>query len=63
MDGVQHELSRMGTGCVRTEVSVPEKNVHVVPTTGGMPGRASVHKYQQRSTQAALVKGQSDKTK
>lgn len=33
-----------------------EKNIHVAPTAGGMPGKTLVHEYQQRLRQAALVK-------
>lgn len=46
---------------MRGEGLVHDKNRYIVPTKGGMPGQELAHKYQQRLTQAAVVKGQSDK--
>lgn len=48
IDLVQCELSKTGTGYLRGKSLIQDTHVHVVPTTGGMPGQALVHKYQQR---------------
>lgn len=45
---VQCELSKTGTGYLRGKSLIQDKYMHVVPTTGGMPDQALVHKYQQR---------------